>query len=91
MRRQTITLEVVIEVDADKAEALAGTDGWMDPQSGDGEPPISGITLRSDQLVWTLAHTALDHWRDSLDAVILEANGLPGPIEDADDVPSFLK
>lgn len=90
MRRQTITLEVVLEVDADKAEKLAGTEGWVDPSSGEGEPPISGIVLRADQLVWALAHRALDEWRDSLDAVILEANGLAGPIEDEDETPSFL-
>lgn len=90
MRRQIITLEVVIEVDADKADKLVGTDGWMD-HAGEGEPPISGIVLRADQLVWALAHRAMDEWRDSLDAVILEANGLPGEVTDDDELPSFLK
>lgn len=82
--RQTIILEVVVEVDAAKAQQLAGTDGWMDA-SGDGEPPIPGIVLRADQLVWALAQRASEEWRESLDAVIVEANGHLGDIVDDSD------
>lgn len=81
MPRQIVTLEVVLSVDADKADALIGTQGWSDP-SGDCEPPITGLVLRADQLVWSLANLAMDQWRDSLDAYVVQANGLPGEIED---------
>ena len=86
-RRQMVTLEVIVEVDADEAEKLVGSPGWSDP-SGDGEPPISGLTLRADQLVWTLAHRALEEW-SGLDAFIVEANGLPGEITNEDEESEF--
>jgi hypothetical protein len=73
MARRLIALEVILEVDSDKAEALKGYEGWSSPD-GDGEPPISGIALRADQLVVALSHRALEEWREPLDAVIAEVN-----------------
>lgn len=82
-RRQMVALEVILSVDADKAAELVGTEGWMDAL-GEGEPPIPGIVYYADRLVWGLASRALSEWRDTLDAVIVEATGIPGDIEDED-------
>jgi hypothetical protein len=71
--RQTITIEVVLEVDAITASSLQGQPGWF---SGDGdyEPPMSGLAIRSELVAWSLARLGLDLMGDSLKAHIVTVN-----------------
>jgi hypothetical protein len=83
MPRRQVTLEVVLEIDADLADSLIGDPGWMG-DNGDYEPPISGQVLKADSLVWDLARRAHDHWMTSLRSSIVTASARFHDLDESD-------
>ena len=82
-RRQTVTLQVTLSVDADKAEKLAGYEGWSSIE-GDYEPPMSGLAICGEHLVWTLARSAMDQWSELLRPYIIAADVIVGePVDES--------
>jgi hypothetical protein len=80
-RRQTVVLQVIVSVDADKAEKLAGSDGWSSPE-GDCEPPMSGLSICAEHLVWALARSSMDQWSELLGCFIISADAVVGDAVD---------
>ena len=81
-----VTIEIVLQIDPDLADALEGDYGWMG-SDGSSFPPISGQVLRADGLVWDLARQAHDTWRDSLGAIIVSASARFEDLKDEDIYP----
>lgn len=81
-RRQTVVLQVTMSVDADKAEKLAGSEGWSSLE-GDCEPPMSGLSICAEHLVWSLARSAMDQWTELLGGLIIGADAIVDePVDD---------
>lgn len=85
--RQSLTIQLNLVVNAEKAALLKGDPGFLAPD-GEFGLPVSGIEQRGELLAWSLARLAIDEIGDSLGAYIVDARVVVGDVT-PDDLSEF--